>query len=531
MRINKVTKIFTASTSISSAAILIALAYVLSAFFGFVRSRLFATYFGDSVELGIFYMADKLPSFLFSLIVLTTVTSAFIPIHAKYKRKGKEEEALFSSNLLNSLFTIYVVLSLIIFLFAKPLGAFLGLGSLSEKELSFLATLIRLIVVSQVFLVISTFFSAHLQSYKRFVLPAFLPFIYNLSIIVTVSTLHKKWGVSSIVYGMMLGYILGIILQIWVLKGKFKYHFKLDIFSKGNKEVYKLVAPRLFGVFGYRFYTLLLGITIPKIYQSPSYLVIYEFANQLQTMPVNIFGMALSQALMPSLSEYIAEDNKSKVIKTLKKYVIQMSYFLIPVSVLFIVLRIPLVRLLFGGDRFSWLGTNLTAYTLTFFSLSIWFQAISLVLTKVYYSLEDSRIPTVINIITMFLSLIISFVFSLGLNYGVWSFALAFSLGAIVNTGLLYYYLTKEFGSFLNELISPLLKMLYSASISGISIYIGLKYLEKFVFDTTHTVPLFILTSLVTILGLTIYLNIGSILGLQEHKIIYRKMKKLLNKV
>ena len=141
--------------------------------------------------------------------------------------------------------------------------------------------------------------------------------------------------------------------------------------------------PPRFRILIQRLYILLIGGLISYIYKNPAYLVVYEYANQLQTMPVQAFLKFSFSGAVTYLSE-LAEFSKRTNCKTLNKVFIKINFFYYACNLCILVLKIPLVRILYGGDKFSWLGTNLTSYTLSFFSVSIWFQSINAVFFRVF---------------------------------------------------------------------------------------------------------------------------------------------------
>ncbi|PIR43176.1 hypothetical protein COV24_03985 [candidate division WWE3 bacterium CG10_big_fil_rev_8_21_14_0_10_32_10] len=528
---NKLANILNSEDSLSSAAIIVSITYFISAFIGLFRNRILATYFGDSVELGVFYMADKLPSFLYSLLVVTAVSSAFIPVFSEYKKKSKKMANLFISNILNFSLILYIFFSIFIFIFSDFFSKLISWNSLDENSLSLMSQIMRYILFSQLVLLVSTYYSIYLQSYKRFILPALVPVFYNTGIILGTLFFYNKFGILAPSLGMVLGALFGVVIQLplmFILGYRHYLYLSLDT---GIKKVFKIVVPKILGVSVHRLYILLVNGLISLIYQSPSYIVIYEFANQLQTMPVNAFGSSLSQAMLPTLSDYAFEKKMVRIRSILKEYVLKISYFTLPLAIMFFVLRIPLVRLLFGGDRFSWLGTNLTAYTLAFFSISIWAQTLSVIFSRVFYSFKDSKTPTNIGIGTLFISFILSVVFSFYYKMGVWSFALAFSLGSLLNALLLYIYLVKIVGNFIKSSLFELIKMAYATLFSGLITYLLMIYLDKVVFDTTRTIPLFILTTIIIFIGSLTYVLFTELLGIKYLRDLFFKYTKHSNLV
>lgn len=523
-----VKKVIIAEDTLIRATFIVFITYLVSSFLGLVRNRILAGVYGDSVELGIYYMADKLPSFIYSTLVLTIISTAFIPIFTSVSKKDKGRANKYTSDIINFSLLIYIIFASIVFIFPEFFSSLVSWGSLDGTSLKLMANLMRIILVSQITLIITGYFSAYMQAFNRFFIPSLVPIIYNFGVIIAVVFLHNSQGIYAPAIGMLVSTTLTVILQIpLIIYLGFKYRVNLRLFSPNVLHSLRVSSVRVPAILAQRLYILALGGFISKTYLSPSYLVVYEFANQLQTMPVNAFGVSVSQAVFPTISSY-AEDNKNKeVSKILNRFILRMTYFMLPVVMMFFILRIPLVRILFGGDRFSWLGTNLTAYTLAFFSLSMWFQALSMVLTRLFYAYKDSKTPTIINVVSLSISASLWFIFA-KLNLGVWSLALAYSIGSVINAVWLYFSSIKVVGNFLAESFISFLKILYATLFCGFVTYVILKSLDKVVFDTTRTLPLLVLTTIILLVGIFVYIISTSALGVNYFREFYIKVVKKL---
>lgn len=521
-------KIIIAEDTLLRATFIVFVTYLLSSFLGLVRNRILAGVYGDSVELGIYYMADKLPSFIYSTLVLTIISTAFIPIFTSIAKKNKAQANAYTSDIINFSLLIYILFASIVFIFPDSFSNLVSWGSLDANSLKLMSNLMRIILISQITLIVTGYFSAYMQAFNRFLIPSLVPVIYNFGVIIAVIFLHSSQGIYAPALGMLFSTILTVILQIPLITYLgFKYRVRFRLFSPDVIKSVRVSSVRILAILAQRLYILAVGGFISKTYLSPSYLVVYEFANQLQTMPVNAFGVSVSQALFPTMSSY-AEDNKTKEVSgILNKFILRMTYFMLPVVMMFFILRIPLVRILFGGDRFSWLGTNLTAYTLAFFSISMWFQALSMVLTRLFYAYKDSKTPTIINVVSLSLSATLWFVFA-RLGLGVWGLALAYSIGSVINAVWLYVASVKIVGNFLAHSFTSYLKIIYATLFCGFVTYVVLKSLDKVVFDTTRTLPLIALTSIILLLGMFVYIISTSALGVNFFREFYEKMLKKL---
>ena len=274
---------------------------------------------------------------------------------------------------------------------------------------------------------------------------------------------------------------------------------------------------------------------------SASSVVVLSFAQRLQYLPVILFGSTISQAVLPTLSRLASAGSVSReeFKRTLTVSLHQMLYLILPVSVIFFILRLPLVRLAFGTRRFDWFATNLTGYTLAFFSLGIFAQSVASLLTRAFFAFKDTQTPlkTVTFSVLLNVSLSIFFVKIMGFN--VWSLALSSSIASLSNAALLFFYLERKIGGFdLVPLIDPVIKMAFSGLVMGVFIYLPLKLLDRggwgglfpFTFgtlllDTRYTINLILLTLLSAFLGLCYYLVLTSYLKVSEGKSIVLRLK------
>ncbi|NCT55564.1 oligosaccharide flippase family protein [bacterium] len=524
-----INRIFEDRVSTKSAALSVFIVYIGSAFFGMLRNRVLAGLYGDTSELGMFYMADKLPSLVFSILIFSVTSAAFFPVYFDNKKVMGNKPGKFTSVILTWSLLIYGLVFLGLFIFSQQAAALISWSSLDPEHLFLLSQLLRILLISQFPLIVSTYFAAFLQSEERFIVPSLIPLLNNVGMIVVTILFFDKLGIYATAYGALAGSFLGMLLLLpFVSKLKFEYEFSLTFEPGELAKVIKLAGPRLFSVTASRVYILVINGLITYVYKSPSYVVIYEFANQLQNYPVNAFGTAFSQVLSPNFARYLSEGKSEKLQAELHKYLLLLTYYMLPIVILFFVLRIPLVRLLYGGDKFSWLGTNLTAYTLAFFSISMWGQAVFQLVSKVFYAHYDSKTPTFSGLISLTLSFILSFLFSITLGFGVWGLALSFSIGTLVGTTHIYICYIKRFGHFPVYVYQEFMKILYATLICGFITYSLMKVFDRVIFDTTRTLPLLLLTFSVIFLGLVIYLLVSILLGLSQYKQFYLPAKKYL---
>ena len=518
-------------TSILSAAFVIMTTIVLSQVLGLVRQRLLVSVFGASNTLGVYLASSRLPDLLFQLIIAGALVSAFIPVFSNFLAKGESEEGnKMASGLLTVGFSIFFVFSLLLFLLAPFFLKILNLGSqFSSVDMQLMANLMRVLIFGQLIFIVGTFFSAVLQSYNHFFIPGIAAALYNLGIIVGILTLSKTAGIFAPAYGVILGSILYVAMQLPMIR-KVGFSFK-PIFSiklKGVAEVIGLMWPRTLSLAVFQLGTLA-AVTLVSFLSNPGRnYVILDYAQTLAFAPVALFGQAIAQAAFPVLSR--EKENLVEFKKTFITSFHQMLYLILPVSVLILVLRIPVVRLIYGAGLFDWQATVLTGKTLALFSISIFAQALIYLVSRGFYALYDTKTPLVVGTITTIFMIVLGFFFVLIFKFPVWSIAFAYSLGTLLNLVISLFMLYKKIGGFEQKrLLFPAFKIFLASFFTGIALYVPIKLLDQLVFDTTRTVNLLLLTGISSFIGLSLYLFLTWVFSVEEARPFLLVFKRIGN--
>jgi putative peptidoglycan lipid II flippase len=256
--------------------------------------------------------------------------------------------------------------------------------------------------------------------------------------------------------------------------------------------------------------------------------LIFDYAKTLAFAPVALFGATIAQAAFPVLSR--EKDKLTEFKSTFISSFNQMLYLVLPISVLFLVLRIPIVRLAYGASKFDWQATVLTGHTLAFFCISIFAQGLILLILRAFYALHDTKTPLVINAFsTAFLIALVS-VFILINHWGVESIAIAFTIQSITQLIIMFLLLERKVGRFVKwQLFVSWGKIFVSSIFTAFALYIPIKLLDQLVFDTTRTINLLILTGISALVGLSLYLFLTWFFDVKEAKTYILAIKKVGN--
>ncbi len=508
--------LYSRQTSILSAASIIMTTMMLSKILGLVRDRLLAHVFLPE-KIDIFWAAFRLPDLLFQIIILGALSVAFIPVFTEHlENKGKDDAFEMARAVLNVSLLIFIILTILIYILAQPIiSTFIAPGFDVVRQ-SQVVSLTRIILFGQVILVLGSFFIGISQSFQRFIIPSLSPLFYNLGIILGIVFLSRYFGIAGAAYGVIIGAILHALIQlplIWSMG--FRLKFPPRFLHPGVREIIALMSVRTIGLAAEQINETV-GVALASLATvgSVTYLT---FAQHLQVVPIGLFGAALAQAALPVLSSERARGRMDEFKITILTTLHQILFLTLPATAILIVIRVPVVRLVFGASRFNWESTVLTGATLAFLSIGLSSQAISLLLVRGFYALKDTKTPVIVSLIVVVLNIILSVYMIAVLRFDVWSIGLANSIAAVLSAILLFWTLHLKVGKFnLKTVLMPLFKMILATAIMGVALYIPIKLLDAVIFDTTKTINLLALTGLSSVFALSIYVILVRFLQVRE---------------
>ncbi|MGB9911684.1 MAG: murein biosynthesis integral membrane protein MurJ [Microgenomates group bacterium] len=529
--------------SIFSAALIIMVMIAASRILGLLRNRVLAHFFSPET-LSIYFSAFRLPETIFEVLIFGTLSSAFIPTFTAYLSKREEKEAWYITSVVINLGLIFfLILATLFFVLSRPLYQLIAPGfSCSQREL--IVNLSRILLIAQGFFVLSYFLTAVLESFQRFLIPAISPLFYNLGIILGTIFLAKKWGIYAPTLGAVIGAFFHFLIQLPLAYHLgFRPSLVFNVFHPGVRKIGKLALPRILEL-SFLQISKSAELFLASLVSTAAY-TYYTFANSLQLLPVGLFGTSIAKAALPSLSYQNARGDQEEFKNTLISLVKQIIFLTLPLSVFLVVLRIPLVRLVFGAAQFTWESTVQTGLTVSAFCLGIAPQSLVYLLNRAFYAFHDTKTPVKISIITMLINILLGAIFILLFKLPIWSLALAFSLAVVIQVLILTFSLRKMVNFSVFDLFLYLIKISFCSLISGGIMFFFLKVLDRsvwdkrlsflgklglalpvsfdrFVLDTRYTVNLIFLTIIVGALGLITYFCLIKILKIEELKVLIK---------
>jgi len=513
-------KYLESSFTVNKAAIIVGFFTLISRLTGLLRDRLFASTFGAGDVLDSYYAAFRVPDFVFNLLILGTLSIAFIPIFSELLVLDKEKANRTANTILNSTLLLMSGVCLVLFIFVEPLTKLLVPGFHGQKLLDTIS-LTRLFLLSPVIFTVSNVFTSMLNAQKKFLIVGLAPVLYNLGIIFGLLLLYPSYGIIGLGYGVILGALLHLSIQIpQAIALGFRWQWILDFKDAAFRKMTKLFVPKIFGLDNSQI-SLLVGSIVGSLLASGS-IAILNLANNLQAVPLGIFALSISIASFPALSESFAQKDSQGFLGTLSKSLTQILFFIIPIAVSILLLRAHIVRLVYGAGEFSWEDTILTFKTLGVFAISLFAQSLSPLFGRAFYARQNTIIPVIINSFTMALNACLAYF--LGKAYGVIGIAAGFTIASVFNVIVLFialhYFLRRDMPKedlrkFDIDIFGQVAKIAGSALAAGFAMYGALYALEPFV-NTRTALGLLVQAGIAGVVGVMIYLFSASSLGLKQ---------------
>ncbi len=372
-------------------------AYVLGVFaFGsqllaLVRDRMLAHQFGADVELDLYYAAFRIPDLLYVIFASTLSVYVLIPFVAERMRSESEAEA---RSLLSQMFTVflfvYTAIAAVVFVTIPYFVPLLFPGVAHEAET--MTLLIRILLLQPLFLGLSSLFGVVTQLGHRFVLYALSPLLYNVGIIAGIGLLYPKFGLQGLAYGVVLGACAHFLVQVPLVQQSALYFRPArHIDWPTIRSVLVVSLPRAATLSMHQFELLVL-VSIASMMTVGS-VAVFQFAYNLQSVPLAIIGASYSTAAFPLLADLFAQKRMDDFRLHLTTALRHIVFWSVPVIGLVVVLRAQMVRVVLGSGAFDWGDTRLTAAVLALLTISLFAQAVNLLLIRAFYASGLTRTP------------------------------------------------------------------------------------------------------------------------------------------
>ena len=442
----------TENARVAKAAWVVGAATFLSRIFGFLRDVVVAGFFGAGLATDAFFVAFRIPNLLRRLFAEGSLTIAFIPVFTEYLKKKSREDAVELACVAFTLLSIILVLvSFLGILFAPWIVKVIAWGFTKNPDQYGLTVFLTRLMFPYIFFIsLVALCMGILNSLRHFAAPALAPVVLNICMIAAVFLFRGFFDepIMALAVGVIIGGVLQLVMQFPFLarmgvKLRVNFHFN----HPGIRKIGILMLPAIFGAAVYQiniFVSTLLASFLAV--GSVSYLY---YADRLVQLPLGVFAIAIGTASLPSFSEHVAEGKLDELKKTLSFSLRLILFLTIPAMVALIVLRVPIISVLFQRGAFDVMKTIYTSEALLFYAVGLWAFSLVRVIVPVFYSLQDTKTPVKIAVVALFVNMIMGVILMFPLKHG--GLALATSIASAVNVIVLYVILERRIGRFLER--------------------------------------------------------------------------------
>ena len=502
--------------SIARASAIMIVTLVASRVLGWLRLSVIGAHFGETPELDAFWAAFKIPDAIFGLVVAGALASAFIPVFTSYLAREREDEAWHvASSVMNAVLLLLVGFSVVMWVAAPYVVPTFVAPFHDPQQIALTVDLTRIMLLSPIFMGLSSLTTGILNSYRQFLSSATAPLVYNLVIILFTQFGYPFLGIHAVAIGVVVGALVMWLVQLPELTfRRTRYSFAMDLSHSGVRDVLRLAGPRTLALGAVQivfFVDTYLAVGMPE-----GSLTALVYANQLLLLPLGVFSIAISAAVFPTLSHYASLGEVGRMRDTVQQAIRWILFLTLPTAIVMIVLRRPIVNLLFQYGSFGPEARELTQAAFLFFSLGLAGHALVQILARVYFASRDTQTPLALTLISIGLNVVLSVTLApfLAIN----GLALANSIATLVEAALLFILLASRARLRLVGLGVSTLKQISASLLMGVAMF-GFIRATNLPFDLFVDPPKLVLalqTILAAAVGGLVYLAAAYLLRIGE---------------
>lgn len=403
---------------------------LISRVLGLLRDIVIANYFSLS-QSDVFFMALRIPNTMRRFFAEGAFANAFVPVLNDYKTNYPEKENAFINVMFSALASVLLLVTLLGVLFSGVVVTFIGFG-FEAAESALGTTMLKITFPYILFVSLTAFFAGILNTYKKFALPAFVPALLNISLIVFALYGRDFFDppVLALAWGVFFGGLLQFLIQIPTL-WRLKKMPKPQAFwrSQAVKRVVYLMLPTLFGSSVGQI-SIFLNTALASSLVAGSITWLY-YADRLVELPIALIGVALGVVILPQLSALKAAADERAFAHTLA-WALRIAFVVGSAATTGLcTLSLPLLTTMLVRGQFSAESALMSAKSLVIFAFGGLFWVMTKVLAPAFYARQDSKTPAKVAVIALFVNMCVAL--SLYRVIGHLGLALASTMAAVVN--------------------------------------------------------------------------------------------------
>ncbi|HSR29901.1 MAG TPA: murein biosynthesis integral membrane protein MurJ [Anaerolineae bacterium] len=501
----------TEQDGIAQAAGIIAFGSIASRVLGLIREQIIAYFFGASGLVSAFGIAGKVPKMIYELLVGGMLSAALVPVFSQVaEHKGRPALYALFSRMASLVAVALAILVLLLEALAPQVAWLLGGGFEPELQAA-LARMLRIIMPAVLFFGLSGVITGLLYTLKRFTLPAFGAAVFNLGTIISVPLLAGRLDAYSLAVGVLFGSLLQVLIMTPDLRGV-RFRFHLNLSDPALRRILVLYLP------------IALGLVVSNVQVAidqrlasstgASSIAWMDRATTLVQLPHGMVAVAISLAVLPTLSRMSAAGDQEGFRRTLGLGLRLVLVLIVPATIGLLVLAEPLITLLFEHGRFTAYDTFWTAWALRCYLVGLVFAAIDWPLNYAFYAQQDTLTPALVGILSVGIYLAVAL--ALIQPMGMLGLVLADSAKHFGHATTMLILTRRRLGSLKNLhlgqtagkafVAAGAMASVMAATLIGITQYVGVGGL----------IGVLIVVVLPAALGAVIYLALASLLRMQE---------------
>jgi putative peptidoglycan lipid II flippase len=455
------------------AAGLVMALYVASRALGLLREMVISHQFGTGGDLDAYLAAFRLPDILFQIIAGGALASAFIPTYAGYLTRSDEKGGWrLASSIINLVLILTTVLAALAIVFAPWLVRTVIAPGFGPARQALTVQLMRLMLITPIIFGVSGVMMGILNARQHFLLPALAPIVYNLGIIAGAIFLAPTMGVRGLAVGVVAGSLGHLLVQVpGLVRQGMRYFLILGVGDPGVHEVGRLMLPRVVGLAAVQINFLVNTILASGLVAGS--LSALNYAWLLMLLPQGVFAQAVATAAFPTFSAQAARGQRDAMRSTLTATLRAVLYLALPATVGLVVLREPLVELVFQRGAFTGRSTQMVAWALGLFALGLPAHSVVEIVVRAFYAMHDTRTPVAVGIGAMGLNVVLSLAFIGAFQAAGWmalgGLALSNSLATTLEMVVLIAIIRRRLSGLEGQrMASSLARIAVSAAVMGV---------------------------------------------------------------
>ena len=452
-------------------------ALVLSQVAGLARSIIVARTFGASAEMDAFSYANRVSETLFLLVAGGALGSAFIPVFTGLLTKNNEDAAWkLASSLMNAVtLTLSLLAALTAFFAPQVVRYAIAPGIVNDPGLfSLTVSLLRIQLISAVLFGLGGLIVGILNAHQIFLIPALTASVYQLGIIFGAVVLAPSMGIYGLAWGVVIGSLFYLLIQLPSLfRQKGKYTFTLGLHDAHTRQVILLMGPRLLGVAVVQLNFWVNNNLASRMEEGSAASLTYGFS--LMMTALSVIAQSVAIAAMPTFSAQHALGKLDEMRTSLAASLRGILMLTLPASIGMMILRVPLVSILYQRGEFSEHDVQLVSWALLWYAAGLVGHSSLEVLTRAFYAQHDTKTPVIVGTIAMILNAVFSILFSRYFETIGWypfgGLALANSLATALEVSTLFIFIRRRLNGIEGRSIAD---GTWRFGLSGLGMTIGL---------------------------------------------------------